>query len=241
MLSFRRQRTQRERERRTRHALEDAKRLDDNANKTMTTLINRRRERRASNERCASTPKKGVTVTRQSRRESHRRRHDDDDVTMIATIAIGTAMGAELDALNATINKKATAWQWASTESAAMTTLRRVQQALTRRKSWSQTTSSLQATSRVQTTRQGQQQPCPRDGPARQAGEEEATSVAPPRRKHRTNVIESDDDVDGDDVDDDAPPAEMCEYSMGNNGFDSSPGLRLTGHAASRAGSDKKL
>ena len=59
MLSFRRQRTQRERERRTRHALEDAKRLDDNANKTMTTLINRRRERRASNERCASTPKKG--------------------------------------------------------------------------------------------------------------------------------------------------------------------------------------
>ena len=98
MLSFRRQRTQRERERRTRHALEDAKRLDDNANKTMTTLINRRRERRASNERCASTPKKGVTVTRQSRRESHRRRHDDDDVTMIATIAIGTAMGAELDA-----------------------------------------------------------------------------------------------------------------------------------------------
>ena len=164
MLSFRRQRTQRERERRTRHALEDAKRLDDNANKTMTTLINRRRERRASNERCASTPKKGVTVTRQSRRESHRRRHDDDDVTMIATIAIGTAMGAELDALNATINKKATAWQWASTESAAMTTLRRVQQALTRRKSWSQTTSSLRATSRAQTTRQGQQQPCPRDG-----------------------------------------------------------------------------
>ncbi len=180
-----------------------------------------------------------MTARRRLRRGSHRRQHDD--VTMIATIAIGTAMGAELDALNATINKKATAWQWASTESAAMTTLRRVQQALTRRKSWSQTTSSLRATSRVQTTRQGQQQPCPRDGPARQAGEEEAISVAPPRRKHRTNVIESDDDVDGDDVDDDAPPAEMCEYSMGNNGFDSSPGLRLTGHAASRAGSDKKF
>ena len=61
------------------------------------------------------------------------------------------------------------------------------------------------------------------------------------RKKRKTNVIESDDDVDGEDVDDDAPPAEMCEYSMGNNGFDSSPGLRLTGHAASRAGSDKKL
>jgi hypothetical protein len=81
----------------------------------------------------------------------------------------------------------------------------------------------------------------PEGWPARQASKEEATSVAPPRKKRERNVIESDDDVDGEDVDDDAPPAEMCEYSMGNNGFDSSPGLRLTGHAASRAGSDKKL
>ena len=131
-----------------------------------------------------------ATARRQSRRGSHWRRHDDDNMAMIATIAIGTAMGAELDALNATINKKATAWQWASTESAAMTTLRRVQRALMRRKNWSQTTSSSRATSRAQTTRQGQQQPCPRDGPARQAGEEEATSVAPPcargtRQRHR--------------------------------------------------------
>ncbi len=82
---------------------------------------------------------------------------------------------------------------------------------------------------------------CRRDGPARQASEEEVTLVAPPRKKRKTNVIKSDDDVDGDDVDDNASPAKMCKYSMGNNGFDSSPGLRLTGHTASRAGSDKKL
>ena len=104
----------------------------------MTTSINRRRERCASNERCAGTPEKGVTVTRQSRRESHRRRHDDDDVTMIATIAIGTAMAAELDASNATINKKATAWRWASAEKRREDDNCRAQRASTRRKSRSQ-------------------------------------------------------------------------------------------------------
>jgi hypothetical protein len=41
---------------------------------------------------------------------------------MIAMIAIVAAMAAELDASNATINKKATTWRWASAESAAMTT-----------------------------------------------------------------------------------------------------------------------
>jgi hypothetical protein len=41
----------------------------------------------------------------------------------------------------------------------------------------------------------------------------------------KTNVIESDDDVDVDDVDDDALPAKMGEFSMGNDGFDSPPGL----------------
>ena len=42
---------------------------------------------------------------------------------MIATIAIVAAMAAKLDASNATINKKATTWRWASAESAAMTTI----------------------------------------------------------------------------------------------------------------------
>ena len=60
------------------------------------------------------------------------------------------------------------------------------------------------------------------------------------RKKRKTNVIESNDDVDIDDVDDDALPAEMGEFSMGNDGLDSPPGFRLTG-CASRAGGDKKL
>ncbi len=42
---------------------------------------------------------------------------------MIATIAIVAAMAAELDASNATINKKATTWRWASAESAASMTI----------------------------------------------------------------------------------------------------------------------
>ena len=50
------------------------------------------------------------------------------------------------------------------------------------------------------------------------------------------NVIESDDDVNNE-----ATLAKMGEFSMGNDGFDSPPGLRLTGHTASRAGGDKKL
>ncbi len=60
------------------------------------------------------------------------------------------------------------------------------------------------------------------------------------RKKRKTNVIESDDNVDVDDVDDDALPAKMGKFSMGNDGLDSPPGLRLTGRA-SRAGGDKKL
>ena len=74
------------------------------------------------------------------------------------------------------------------------------------------------------------------DGPARQASEEEATLVAPRAQEAQDNVIESDDDVNNK-----ATLAKIGEFSMGNDGFDSPPGLRLTGHAASRAGSDKKL
>ncbi len=59
------------------------------------------------------------------------------------------------------------------------------------------------------------------------------------RKKRKTNVFESDDDVDVGDIDNDALPAELGECSMGNDGFDSPPGLQLTGHA-SRAGGDKK-
>ena len=59
------------------------------------------------------------------------------------------------------------------------------------------------------------------------------------RKKRNTNVIESDDDVDDDDVDNDALPAELGECSMGNDGFDSPPGLQLTGHT-SRAGGDEE-
>ena len=58
-------------------------------------------------------------------------------------------------------------------------------------------------------------------------------------KKRNTNVIESDDDVDDDDVDNDALPAELGECSMGNDGFDSPPGLQLTGHI-SRAGGDEE-
>ena len=77
-----------------------------------------------------------------------------------------------------------------------------------------------------------------------------ARAMAPPAKRakkkphrwhHRAqevqdNVIESDDDVNNE-----ATLAEMGEFSMGNDGFDSPPGLWLTGHTASRAGSDKKL
>ena len=59
------------------------------------------------------------------------------------------------------------------------------------------------------------------------------------RKKRNTNVIESDDDVDDDDVDNDALPAELGKCSMGNDGFDSPPGLQLTGHT-SRAGGDEE-
>ena len=77
------------------------------------------------------------------------------------------------------------------------------------------------------------------DGPARQASEEEATLVAPRAQEAQDNVIESDDDVDVNDVNDDDLPAELGECSMGNDGFDSPPGLQLTGHT-SRAGGDEE-
>ena len=57
---------------------------------------------------------------------------------MIATIAIVAAMAAELDASNATINKKATAWRWASAEKRREDDNCRAQRASTRRKSRSQ-------------------------------------------------------------------------------------------------------
>jgi hypothetical protein len=52
----------------------------------------------------------------------------------------------------------------------------------------------------------------------------------PHRWHHRAqeaqdNVIESDDDVDVDDVNNEASPDKMGEFSMGNDGFDSPPGL----------------
>ena len=77
------------------------------------------------------------------------------------------------------------------------------------------------------------------DGPARQASEEEATLVAPRAQEAQDNDIESDDDVDVNDVNDDDLPAELGECSMGNDGFDSPPGLQLTGHT-SRAGGDEE-
>jgi hypothetical protein len=77
------------------------------------------------------------------------------------------------------------------------------------------------------------------DGPARQASEEEATLVAPRAQEAQDNVIESDDDVDVNDVNDNDLPAELGECSMGNDGFDSPPGLQLTGHT-SRAGGDEE-
>ena len=95
----------------------------------MTTMsINRRSKRnqrardqsRASNDRCASALKKT-----QLRDGSCDEGHIAIDTTMmmITTIVIGTAMAAELDASNATINEKATTWRWASAESAASITI----------------------------------------------------------------------------------------------------------------------
>ena len=86
-------------------------------------------------------------------------------------------------------------------------------------------------------TRQGRRRLS--DGPARQASEEEATLVAPRAQEAQDNVIESDDDVDVNDVNDNDLPAELGECSMGNDGFDSPPGLQLTGHT-SRAGGDEE-
>ncbi len=42
------------------------------------------------------------------------------------------------------------------------------------------------------------------------------------RKKRNTNVIESDDDVDDEDVDNDALPAELGECSMGNDALTAS-------------------
>ena len=58
-------------------------------------------------------------------------------------------------------------------------------------------------------------------------------------KKRKTNVLKSDDNVDVGDIDNDALPAKLGKCSMGNDGFDSHPGLQLTGHA-SRAGGEKK-
>ncbi len=43
------------------------------------------------------------------------------------------------------------------------------------------------------------------------------------RKKRNTNVIESDDDVDDEDVDSDALPAKLGECSMGNDATTASP------------------
>ena len=80
---------------------------DDNINESMLRARQTPREQRVLRERA----EKGVPARWRLRQGSHRRQLDDDDVTMIATIAIGTAMAAELHASNATTNKKATAWR----------------------------------------------------------------------------------------------------------------------------------
>ena len=85
---------------------------DDNVNESTLQVQQTPREQRVLRERA----EKGVPARWQLRRGLHCCQLDDDDVTMIATIAIGTAMVAELDASNATTNKKATAWRWASAE-----------------------------------------------------------------------------------------------------------------------------
>ena len=82
----------------------------------MTTSINRRSERnqrardqsRASNDRFSSALKK--TQLRDGSCDKGRIAVNTT-MMMITTIAIRTAMAAELDALNATTNKKATAWR----------------------------------------------------------------------------------------------------------------------------------
>ena len=80
---------------------------DDNVNESTLQARQMPREQQVLRERT----EKGVPARRRLRRGSHRHQLDDDDVTMIATIAIGTTMAAELDASNATTNKKATAWR----------------------------------------------------------------------------------------------------------------------------------
>ncbi len=42
-------------------------------------------------------------------------------------------------------------------------------------------------------------------------------------KKCNTNIIESDDDVDNEDVDNDALPAKLGECSMGNDALTASP------------------
>ena len=107
----------------------------------------RRRKRRsqgATTTNVATTMAATTSINRRAtarwqwRRGSHRCRHDDDDMAMIVTIAIVAAMAAELDASNATINKKATAWRWASAEKRREDDNCRAQRASTRRKSRSQ-------------------------------------------------------------------------------------------------------
>ncbi len=85
---------------------------DDNVDESTLRARQTLREQRVLREHV----EKGVPVRRRLRIGLHRHQLDDDDVTMITTIVIGTAMAAELDASNATTNKKATAWRWASAE-----------------------------------------------------------------------------------------------------------------------------